>query len=119
VGRLVEDEDGVARVGLEPVLCADGEVGVRFEFSYDFPILIPQHSFQMVRLQACPGEAFCGDSVGAEGMSQDIWSPDNPRFLGGLLHHPLSSHAASAKQGDCPGTFEMDIVSVSDKNEMP
>ena len=44
---------------------------------------------------------------------------DNPRLLGGLLHHPLSSHAASAKQGDCPGTFEMDIVSVSDKNEIP
>jgi len=89
VGRLVEDEDGVARVGLEPVLCADGEVGVRFEFSYDFPILIPQHSVRIVRLQACSGEAFCGDSVGAEGMSQDIWSPHNPRLLGGLLHHPL------------------------------
>jgi hypothetical protein len=35
-----------------------------------------------------------------------------------VLLSRFSAHAASAKQGDCPGTFEMDIVSVSDKNEI-
>jgi hypothetical protein len=68
---------------------ADVPVFLRVFFRDHLAIVFPQHSFRMVRLQACPGEAFCGDSVGAEGMSQDIWSPHNPRLLGGLLHHPL------------------------------
>jgi hypothetical protein len=43
----------------------------------------------VVSLQARPGEAFCGDSVRAEGMSQSICHPNDPCFIGGLLHHPL------------------------------
>lgn len=57
VGLSVEKEDGVAEAGLGPVLSVNSKVGFSFEFCNDFPILIPQHSFRMIRLQACPGEA--------------------------------------------------------------
>src|SRR5271166_2782958 len=43
----------------------------------------------MVSLQACPGKALRGDGVTAKGMSQNVRSPNDPRFIGGLLHHPL------------------------------
>ena len=45
VGRNVENEDGVAGVGLEPVLCADVPVLLRVFFRDHLAIVLPQHSF--------------------------------------------------------------------------
>jgi hypothetical protein len=53
-----------------PVLSADGEVGFSVEFGNDFPMLISEHSYRMVRLQACPGEAEQRDSMIAKGVAQ-------------------------------------------------
>jgi hypothetical protein len=71
---------------MEPVLCVDGEVGVRFKFGNDFPIVISQHSFRMVRLQACPGEAVQRHSMTAKGMPQAVVRPLNSRPLNGVRH---------------------------------
>ena len=67
----------------------DGEVGVCFEFGNDFPIVIPQHSFRMVRLQACPGEAVQRYSMTAKGMPQAVVRPLNSRLLNGVRHGNL------------------------------
>ena len=90
---VVEPEEAsreaVAGVGLEPDLCVDGEVGVCFEFRNDFPIVIPQHSFRMVRLQACPGKAVQRYGMTAKGMPQAVVRPLNSRLLNGVRHGNL------------------------------
>jgi hypothetical protein len=68
----------------------DGEVGVRFGFRDDFSIVIPQHSFRMVRLLACPGEAVQRYSVTAKGMPQAVVRPLNSRLLNGVRHGNLN-----------------------------
>jgi hypothetical protein len=74
---------------MELVLSVDGEVGVRFKFGNDLPILIPQHSFRMVRLQARPGEAVQRHSMTAKGMTQAVVRPLNSRLLNGVRHGNL------------------------------
>jgi hypothetical protein len=88
VGRIVVDHDGVA-VSIEAGLSLDGEVGVCFGFRNDFPIVIPQHSFRMVRLQACPGEAVQGYCMTAKGMPQAVVRPLKSRLLNGVRHGHL------------------------------
>ena len=88
VGRIVVDQNGVAE-SMEPILCVDGEVGVCFDFRNDFPIVIPQHSFRMVRLQACPGEAVQRYSMTAKGMPQAVVRPLDSRLLNGVRHGNL------------------------------
>jgi hypothetical protein len=78
-GRFSRIKTGVAE-SMEPVLCVDGEVGVCFGFGNDFPIVIPQHSFRMVRLEACPGEAVQRYGVTAKGMPQAVVRPLDSSF---------------------------------------
>ena len=42
---ILENENGVAGVGLEPVLCADVPVLLRVFFCDHLAIVLPQHSF--------------------------------------------------------------------------
>jgi hypothetical protein len=62
----------------------DGEVGFCFEFGNDFPIMIPQRSFRMVRLQAFPGDALQRHSMTAKGMPQAVVRPLNSLLLNGI-----------------------------------
>jgi hypothetical protein len=67
----------------------DGEAGVCFGFRNHFPMVIPQHSFRVVRLQTHPGEAGQRSSITAKGMAQAVVRPLNSRFLNGIRHGNL------------------------------
>ena len=78
VGRILEKRKRRCRSWIGIVLRANSKVGFSFEFGSDFPILIRQHSFRMIRLQACPGEAVQRDS-----MTAGFGSKSGPDFCYG------------------------------------
>jgi hypothetical protein len=60
-------------------------------------MLISQHSFLMVRLQACPGEVVQRDSMTAKGVAQAVVRPLNSRLFNGVLHGNLDLSRKAAE----------------------